>query len=229
MLSEIPAMNSEHRSRVIAVAILLASVGALGAAEPGPDNDYGRSEIGGSQGSIAWESLLQGEGLDGWDVNQEPWSRDAWEREVDAIIADVGDSPRARIVIGDETWRAYELKVQVTMVKGGGSAQLWFNIHDKQAYHFAPLLGWQTAAIMAPDHTKLDVVNHAFEHNREYDLVLAVRGRSVTTYIDGVLVNRVTLDEDPQGGIGLAVWGRHSEARFRDPKIRHYYRGHSGQ
>ena len=63
------------------------------------------------------------------------------------------------MVTGDETWRFYELKVQMTMVKGGW-AQLWFNIHDNEDLHFAPLLGWQTAAIMAPDHTKLDVVNH---------------------------------------------------------------------
>ena len=117
----------------------------------------------------------------------------------------MGEGYRARIVIGDETWRSYELQVQMTMLKGG-SAQLWFNIHDGQDYHFAPLLGWQTAAIMAPDHTKLDVVNHVFERDLEYDVVLAVRGNSVTTYIDGKLVNRLTLAEPPRGGIGLAVW-----------------------
>ena len=74
---------------------------------------------------------------------------------------------------------------------------------------------------------ELDVVNHAFEHEREYDIVLAVRGRSVTSYIDGALVNRVTLQEDPEGPIGLALWGRQSEVRFRDHKIRHYYRAQS--
>jgi hypothetical protein len=46
----------------------------------------------------------------------------------------------------------------------------------------------------------------------------------VTTYIDGVLVNRLTLDDDPEGGIGLAIWGRNTEAWFRDPKIRQYYK-----
>ena len=62
---------------------------------------------------------------------------------------------------------------------------------------------------------------------RLFQIVLAVRGRSVTSYIDGALVNRVTLQEDPEGPIGLALWGRQSEVRFRDHKIRHYYRAQS--
>ncbi len=207
----------------IALMGLVAMVAFAGAEEPGPENDYGRTDMGGSQGVIKWESLLVGEGLDGWDVNGDPWTPAAWSREGDTIMADAGGGYRARIVKGDETWRSFELKVQMTIVKGG-SAQLWFNIHDNQDYHFAPLLGWQTAAIMAPDHTKLDVVNHVFERDHEYDVVLAVRGNSITTYIDGRLVNRLTLDTAPKGGIGLAVWGHNSVARFRDPKIRHYFR-----
>jgi hypothetical protein len=202
---------------------LVALAVSVAAEKPSAENDYGRAQLG---GKIEWESLLQGEGLDGWEVNGDPWTPGAWSREGDTIVADVGDGYRARIVTGDDTWRFYELKVQMTMVKGG-SAQLWFNIHDNEDLHFAPLFGWQTAAIMAPDHTKLDVVNHVFERNREYDVVLAIRGNSVTTYIDGRLVNRLTLDHHPKAGIGLAVWGHNTVARFRDPKIRHYHRAKS--
>ena len=97
-----------------------------GAERPSAENDYGRAKLG---GKIVWESLLQGEGLDGWEVNGDPWTPGAWSRDGDTIIADVGGGYRARIVTGDETWRYYESKVQ--MVKGG-SAQLWFNIHDDQ-------------------------------------------------------------------------------------------------
>lgn len=200
-----------------------ALVGLALCAASASAQDYGRSDLGGSQGAIEWESLLTGDGLDGWAVNGDPWTADAWSRQGDTIVADVGEGYRARIVTGDETWRSYELQVKMTMLQGG-SPQLWFNIHDGKDHHFAPLLGWQTAAIMAPDHTKLDVVNHVFERDHEYDVVLAVRGNSVTTYIDGALVNRLTLIEPPGGGIGLAVWGHHTVARFRDPKVRHYYR-----
>lgn len=208
-------MNFKRFARTTLIGLALCAVSV--AAQNG-----GREKLGGSQGGIEWESLLQGDGLSGWGENGDPWTPGVWSREGDTIIVDVGEGYRARIVMGDETWLAYELQVQITMVKG--TPQLWFNIHDGKAYHFAPLMGWQTAAIMAPDHTKLDVVNHVFEFNREYDMVLAVRGNSVTTYIDGQLVNRLTLDEPPKGGIGLAVWGRHTIARFRDPKVRHYYR-----
>ena len=70
--------------------------------------------------------------------------------------------------------------------------------------------------------TKLDVVNYVLEGEQEYDLVLAVRGNSVTSYVDGRLVNRVTLPANPAGGIELALWGRSTTARFRNPRVRHY-------
>ena len=72
---------------------------------------------------------------------------------------------------------------------------------------------------------KLDVVDFVMEPGREYDIVLKVRDHSVTSYVDGVLVNRLTLPEEPRGAVGLAVGGNNnSVVRFRDPKIRHYYK-----
>lgn len=202
------------------------ALGALVCAMATSADAGNREQLGGSQGSIAWESLLPGEGLDGWTEDGDPWSRGAFSRDGDTIIVETEDNYRARIVFGDDSWRAYELKVNITPIKGG-SPQLWFNIHDGQDHHFAPLYGWQTAAIMDPHHTKLDVVNHVFEWNVEYEVVLAVRGNSVTTYIDGQLVNRLTMSEVPAGPIGLAAWGHNTVARFRDPMIRHYYKAKS--
>lgn len=69
----------------------VASVGSIGAVQPEPGNDYGRPSLGGSQGMIEWESLLQGEDLEGWEVNGQPWSTDAWRREGDIIVAQVAD------------------------------------------------------------------------------------------------------------------------------------------
>lgn len=54
--------------------------------------------------------------------------------------------------------------------------------------------------------------------------MLKVRDHSVTTYIDGDLVNRLTLPANPRGAVGLAVWGRNTVVHFRDPKVRHYYK-----
>ena len=52
--------------------------------------------------------------------------------------------------------------------------------------------------------------------------MLAVRGNSVTSYVDGRLINRLALPQNPAGGIELALWGRSTTARFRNPQVRHY-------
>ena len=70
--------------------------------------------------------------------------------------------------------------------------------------------------------TKLDVVNCVLEGGQEYDIVLAVRGNSVTSYVNGMLTNRLTLPENPAGGIELALWGSSTTVRFRDPRVRHF-------
>lgn len=181
-----------------------------------------RDHLSGSQGAIVWESLLGENGLDGWTVQDAPWTPTAWSRDGDTLIADVGEGRRARIIRGDDNWRSYELSVKATLVKGG-SLQLWFAISDGRGYHFSTLTGWQTAALIEPDHTKLDVADFAWEYGREYDIVLAVRDKSVHVTIDGQLVNRITLPHRAKGAIGLAAWGKGTVAKFRTPWIRHYF------
>lgn len=207
----------------LALTILVLAFPLTSHADPGTKLKHASADIAGSQGPIRWESLLKGDGLDGWNIQGDPWTSTAWSREGDTLIADVRTGGRARIIQGDESWRSYELRVQGTLVKGG-ALQLWFSIHDGNDHHFATLTGWQTAALIEPDHTKLDVADFIWEYGREYDIILAVRGKSVQTFIDGQLVNRVTLSKQPKGAIGLAVWGKGTIARFRDPQIRHYYR-----
>ena len=53
--------------------------------------------------------------------------------------------------------------------------------------------------------------------------MVAARGKSLTTYVDGVLVNQLTDDSCDRGGVGLNMW-RTTAARFRDPGIRHYHK-----
>ena len=66
------------------------------------------------------------------------------------------------------------------------------------------------------------MVNFVFEPGREYHLVVAARGKSLTTCVYGVLVNQLTDDSCDRGGVGLNMW-RTTAARFRDPGIRHYH------
>jgi hypothetical protein len=50
---------------------------SVGAERPSAENVYGRAKLG---GKIVWKSLLRGEGLDGWEVNGDPWTPSAWSR-----------------------------------------------------------------------------------------------------------------------------------------------------
>jgi|GEM_PF-2976092 hypothetical protein len=189
-------MKSPVPSLFVIAALSMGSV--LAAEKPGPENDYGRANIGGSQGTIKWESLLHGEGLKGWEAQEKPWTANAWSRKGDTIIADLTEGRRALLIQGNATWKSYEIKVQATLEKGS-ALQIHFSVSEdrKSSYHFATLTGWKAIAIIKQDHTKLDVANFIFERGREYDIVIAVRGNSITSYIDGKLINRLTLPTPP--------------------------------
>ena len=105
----------------IHLAIFAFSLGAFAlqvhAEEPGPEKDYGRTGLRGLRGNIEWESLLHGDGLEGWKATGP--EEDAWSRDGDTIVSKTGDEGHAtRLVYKDQTWKNYELKVQATFVKG---------------------------------------------------------------------------------------------------------------
>ena len=104
--------------------------------------------------------------------------------------------------------------------------QIRFGITDESREYMVDYLGgWKALAISTYERgkrgvTKLDVVNLVLEPGREYDLVLAVRGHSVTTYVDGKARQPVDArSRIRKVRLRLGTWGRHAVARFRDPKI----------
>jgi hypothetical protein len=215
-------------SHLLTAALILGLLCLDSAATDAPSsaNDYGRADL----GNKPWVSLLHGDGLDGWHASDGPFTPSVWRRDGDAIIVDTGDDSRGRLVQGDGTWAAYEFKVQATIEKGHGP-QLVFGIsEDGDASHFLTYLTvWKTMVLVrrneeTHEDAKLDVIDFVMEPGTEYDLVLKVRDHSVTSYIDGELINRVTLDHEPRGPVGLGVWGNNTVIRFRDPKVRHYYK-----
>lgn len=208
--------------------VLTALLGSVlpAAGDVGSEDDYGRAKIGGNRGPIVWESLLHGDGLEGWRVDESPWPPPAWSREGNTLVCNATGTHPPRLTQGDSNWVVYEVKVQATPVNVG-TMEIHFGISadGKEFYSLNYLSGWGAMAISRKDETgftKLDVVNHVLHFGQEYDIVLAVRGRSITSYVDGQLINRLTVDTPPRGPIGLVVWGKHGIARFRDPKIRHY-------
>jgi len=215
---------SATAAKAYVVALVFLALPAA-AEEPSAANDYGREHIGGMGGHIEWESLLHGDGLDGWTTRDE----DVWSREGNTIVVSSGQRRHASLSQGDSTWENYELKVAATFVKGS-NLQIQFrrSAGGKDYYFLDFLSGWKAISVTkkvggVPGVTKLDVMSYAFEYGREYDIVIAVRGESIHTYIGGKLVNRLTHSFRRSGGIALATWGRNTVVRYRDPRVRHYH------
>ncbi len=57
-----------------------------------------------------------------------------------------------------------------------------------------------------------------WELGREYHVLIAARGASLTTYIDGRLVNQLTDTTLTHGPVALNVW--ESQTAYRDPRVR---------
>lgn len=175
--------------------------------------DY-RREIWGMDEPACWKPLLPASGLDGLDL------KGAWSREWDTVSCAAG-AEGAHLLFGASDWRDYELQVAV-VPEAGGNVQIPFRLTDdgQQGYLLDLLLGWQAVAIsrLGRGVEKLSVVNHELQRGREYHVELAVRGCSLTSYIDGSLVNQVTAFDFASGRFALKVWN--AKTRFRNPVYR---------
>lgn len=189
-----------------------------------------RKVIGGMRGEIHWTNIFQGN-LKGWSYKGNPIKSDdvpeGW-----SILGEnglVGEEWKTGtyLIYGEPSWRDLELSLLITPI-GGGNAQLLFRLDEaaKRYYVFDMLMGWQAIAIRRitydeVDHlseAKLDVVNYPLRHGMEYAVTIAVRDQSITTYVNGALVNRVTDGSWYNGKIGLSVW--QAKTLYRDIQVR---------
>ena len=203
------------------LTILLAAAPRHQAA-PGPEDDYGRSRPGGL--TVPWQSLLLGERLDGWSTAAPSGE---WSRVGDTVVGKLDGKRKSHMFQGDSNLKNYEYSLFVTLEKGS-CMQFPFRVtDDRKGFYFVEFdYAWQSinVTLREPDRhgvTKLSVVNYPLEKGREYHLIISARHRSLTTYIDGKLVNQVTDARYDGGGIGIAMWWD-TRAKYRDPKIRHY-------
>ena len=187
-----------------------------------------RETIAGMQGEISWQRIFNGD-FAGWKANKEPIPAGSTPTNWEIIGEDglLGEEYEHGTFLsyGEPTWTDIELSVLITPL-AGGNAQIFFR-DDRAANHayvFDMMMGWQAIAIrrLASDgkghNAKLSVVNYPLEHGREYAVDIAARGESITTYIDGALVNQVRDDAIPQGQISLNVW--ESKTLYRDIRVR---------
>lgn len=189
-----------------------------------------REVIGGMRGEIRWNKIFGGN-LQGWSFEGKPiepgtvpagWS----------ILGEnglVGEEWKAgtTLTYGELHWRDLELSLLITPL-GGGNAQVLFRMDEvaKRFYVLDMLMGWQAIAIRKITHdemgnlneAKLDVVNYPLRDGTEYALNIAVRDHSITTYVNGALVNRVTEGSWFHGKIGLHAW--QAKTLFRDIRVR---------
>jgi len=189
-----------------------------------------REVIAGMRGEIRWNKIFDGN-LQGWSYEGKPIEAgtmpSGW-----SILGEnglVGEEWKAgtTLMYGEPSWRDLELSLLVTPL-GGGNAQVFFRMDDiaRRFYVLDMLMGWQAIAIRKITHdevgnlneAKLDVVNYPLRDGTEYALTVAVRDHSITTYVNGALVNRVTEGSWFHGKIGLNIW--QAKTLFRDIRVR---------
>lgn len=189
-----------------------------------------REVIGGMRGVIRWNTIFDGS-LQGWSFEGKPMETGAmptgWSKFGDNGL--VGEEWRTgtTLMYGEPSWRDLELSLLMTPL-GGGNAQVFFRVDEgaKRYYVLDMLMGWQAIAIRKITYdmngnlheAKLDVVNYPLRDGTEYALNIAVRDHSITTYVNGALVNRVTDGSWFHGKIGLNVW--QAKTLFRDIRVR---------
>ena len=185
-----------------------------------------RDVIGGMRGLINWQVVPADPELSSW--RPPAWSdREAlektWRMEGNAIVGsgESGEDP-PWLIAGEPTWTDYELSFLVTPISGG-NAQVAFRMSadDRSYYLFDFLLGWQAVGlyrVIDGRLIKLSVVNHALHRGQEYEIQIAARGASLTSYVDGKLVNQLTDETFRMGAFGLLVW--ECSTAFRDVRYR---------
>ncbi|MEK7858219.1 MAG: family 16 glycoside hydrolase [Elusimicrobiota bacterium] len=175
-----------------------------------------RDEVWGRDGNTRWGNLL--------DASFDHLRKVSPGCKVDDSSFDVDKN--GLYLFGDPAWKSYELKFGVQIVEGA-NAQIRLRLSEslKRWYTVDFLFGWQALGIARVDHEpngkghqKLSVVNLEMVRLREYKVEIAVRDLSITTYVDGKLINQATDETLTSGPMGFCAW--EAVARFRQPQFR---------
>lgn len=176
-------------------------------------------------------------------AREEIWGRDGntrWQPMLDPkhdalrkVQGPVAFPPGAVVVdrsstftFGAGDWRSYELKFGLQILEGA-NAQVRLRLSEdaKQFYMVDFLFGWQALGVSRVDNRpggkglqKLSVVNLEMSRMTEYRVEVAVRELSITTYVEGRLVNQVTDESFHAGPIAFCAW--EAKARFSQPEFR---------
>jgi hypothetical protein len=168
----------------------------------------------------SWQSLLQGEGMDGWESGGSTFKRNG-----PAFLGKDGGSGD-RLMTGDATWTDYEFAVDVTPLKGV-LVQLHYRIgHEGKRWYTLDLRPEaQTVTLSAADNRDGNsrfesVVTKPFDitYGTSYALRVRVKGSTATAYVNEVEIGELTDLQVPSGAVGLGLFN--SKADFRNPRIK---------
>lgn len=189
-----------------------------------------RQTIAGMKGKIEWQPIFTGN-FAGWFVDKQPIAPGTVPAHWEVVGKDgvVGELQKngTTLLYGDPRWRDLEFSLLVTPL-AGGNAQILFRVDGQgRGFYLCDLLmGWQAVAVSRVTFdaqgngslVKLSVVDYPLAHQHEYAVTIAARDHSITTYIDGALVNQVTDSAWLYGQIGLNIW--EAKTLFRDIRVR---------
>lgn len=175
-----------------------------------------REEVWGRDGNTRWLSMLDPK-YDGLRKMQGKAAADLGSLTVDRS---------STVLFGENGWRSYELKFGLQILEGANAQiQLRRSEDGKQFYLVDFLFGWQALGVARVNQRpggkglqKLSVVNLEMSRLAEYRVEIAVRELSITTYVDGRLVNQVTDETYDAGPMAFAAW--EAKARFSQPEFR---------
>ena len=169
------------------------------------------------EGERGWEPVLRSGGLGGlvWDGN--------WDVSWNTLTVDATSGDGAWVAITDRDVEDFELKTRMIAV-AGGNASIFFRQNSGGDYYQFDLKCELQAVLISRTNSNgqriISAVNHDLTAGVEYEIELATRGESITSYVNGQLVNQVRDAEYRSGGICLTAW--RSKARFYDPCLRVY-------
>ncbi|MCK6471428.1 MAG: DUF1080 domain-containing protein [Planctomycetes bacterium] len=179
-----------------------------------------RETIWTSRGETGWTKILDGKRVEDFK------HAGAWTLANGALSAEK-PAQHAALDICPAIGGDFEFACGMTTIAGGNGSILFRCSEDgKQSYELDLMYGMQAVVLKKHDRTKpqsrtiLSAVNHELRQGTEYAVELAVRGESITTYVNGKLVNQVREAEFAAGDLKLYSW--QSNIRYADPRVRIY-------
>ncbi|MCK6470708.1 MAG: DUF1080 domain-containing protein [Planctomycetes bacterium] len=178
-----------------------------------------RDRIWTSQGETGWTSILGKDGLEGLAYDGQ------WTREGNALCIDARNGGAWLSASGEIV--DFEFRARLTAPARGGNASIFFRQHGegKRYYQFDLRCAQQAVVVSKTDNgagrsAVISSVNHEIVAGRAYAVEIAVRGESITTYVDGQPANQVRDADFAKGAVTLTAWK--SQVRFEDPCLRVY-------